>query len=112
MLILKSVNLAWRFFLELCALAALAYWGFHLDQGIVWKVIAGLGAPLATAVLWGTFVSPKAPLLLSEPWRFGLELVIFGLASAGLAAAERPLLAWLLMGVFIVNRLLLTMWRL
>lgn len=111
MLILKSVNLALRFFLELCALAALAYWGFQIDRGMGLRVIAGIGAPLATAVIWGTFISPKAPLLAPEPWRFLLELVIFSAAAAGLAAADRSTLAWFLMGVFIVNRLLLTFWR-
>ncbi|MBK6326645.1 MAG: DUF2568 domain-containing protein [Chloroflexi bacterium] len=63
MLILKSANLALRFFLELCALAALAYWGFHLDQGIVWKGIAGLGAPLATTFSGAFVPEPRCSCL-------------------------------------------------
>jgi hypothetical protein len=32
MRLFKSVNLALRFLLELCALAALAYWGFQTGK--------------------------------------------------------------------------------
>jgi hypothetical protein len=52
MLILKASNLGMRFVLELCALAALGYWGFKTGHGIFLKVILGLGAPLAAATIW------------------------------------------------------------
>jgi hypothetical protein len=59
---IKLANLALRFLLELCALAALAYWGFKTGESAVAKIGLGIGAPLLAAVLWGTFVAPGAPI--------------------------------------------------
>jgi hypothetical protein len=66
MSILKGANLALRFLLELCALATLCYWGFKTGTGPISKVVLGIGAPLAAAVLWGTFVAPAAPVSVPE----------------------------------------------
>ncbi len=47
-----SANLALRFVLELAALAALAYWGFHTGHSLLGDVALGVGAPLLAAVIW------------------------------------------------------------
>lgn len=44
--ILKNINLALAFLLELCMLAALGYWGFTPDQGLAIRVGAGVGVPV------------------------------------------------------------------
>jgi len=44
--LIKSANLALRFLLELCALVALAYWGFQTGRGLIVKIGLGMGAPL------------------------------------------------------------------
>src|SRR5436190_19424067 len=90
--ILKSINLAVRFLLELCALVALGFWGFHTGHGAIAKIALGIGAPLLMAVVWGALLAPTATRRLHEPWRVLLECVIFGLAAAGLVAAGRPAL--------------------
>lgn len=46
MFLIQSANLALRFLLELCALAALAYWGAQTGRGPVVKIGLGIGAPL------------------------------------------------------------------
>src|SRR5918997_3472095 len=96
---LKLANLALRFLLELCALAALGYWGFKKGTSLIVKIGLGLGAPLLAAVLWGTFVAPRAPIPPPGLLRLILELVVFGSAAA-LYAAGRPTLAWALALVF------------
>lgn len=53
---LRGVNLALRFALELCALAALAYWGVHTHAGATGWLLGG-AAVLAAAVLWGTLAA-------------------------------------------------------
>jgi hypothetical protein len=65
MSIIEGANLTALFLQELCALAA---------------------------VVWTTFVSPGAPV----PWpmRLVLQVVIFGLSVAGLAATGHRTLAW------------------
>jgi len=45
--ILKGANLVLRFLLELCALAALCYWGFKTGTGPISKAVLGIGVPLA-----------------------------------------------------------------
>jgi hypothetical protein len=46
---IKNANLALRFLLELCALAALGYWGFQTGRGPVMSAVLGIGAWLLTA---------------------------------------------------------------
>jgi hypothetical protein len=100
MTLLKYANLALHFSLELCAMAALSFWGFQTGGGWLTKSLLGIGIPLLAAFAWGTFRVPddpgKAPVPVPGPLRLLLELAVFSLATAGLAAAGRPSLAWAL----------------
>ena len=49
---IKHINLGIRFFLELCALASLCYWGFQFLE-CIWKYVFGIGSPLLFAIIWG-----------------------------------------------------------
>lgn len=91
---IKYGNLAVAFLLELCALAALGYWGFHTGSGTGAKLALGIGTPLLAAIAWGTFVAPKAAVSLPAPAHLALQLLVFGVAAAGLAVAGRPTWAW------------------
>jgi hypothetical protein len=56
---LRGVTLTVRFLCELAMLAALAYWGFRVGDGIgAW--VLGVGAPLLAAVVWARW-SPRGP---------------------------------------------------
>jgi hypothetical protein len=107
---LKMANLGARFVLELCALAAMSYWGARTGQGPLMKIGLGVGAPLLGAVAWGLLASPRALVKLSFPAWLGFEAVFFGLAVAGLAAAGRPALAWALGVALVLNAALLAIW--
>lgn len=106
---IKYGNLALAFFFELCALAALGYWGFHVGGGTLVKVGLGIGAPLLTAVVWGLFIAPQATVKVPDPVNVLLRIMVFGLAVAGLAAAGQPAWAWALGVVFVVNFALVRM---
>lgn len=108
--VMKDANLALAFLLELCALAALGYWGFHAARGSLMAVVLGLGAPLLAAVVWGMFVAPRATIPVTAPVHLALELAVFGAAVAGLAVAGRLPLAWVLGIVFVANRILIGVW--
>ena len=110
MAILKGANLALAFLLELCALAALGYWGFHAGRGTLAKVGLGLGAPLLATVVWGLFVAPKAAVAVPGAVHLALEVAVFGLAAVALYAAgqARPALAFALLVV--LNRVLIAVW--
>jgi hypothetical protein len=55
--------------------------------------LLGILAPVAAAVVWGTFVAPRAKLPVPAPVRVGIELVLYAAAAAGLAAAGQPVAA-------------------
>lgn len=98
---MKAANLAVRFFLELSALAALAYWGW----GVSW--VLAVAAPAAWIALWATFGSPKARVQLGGAPRVGFEALVFGAAAAALWAAGQAVLAVVLFAAWAANRAVL-----
>jgi hypothetical protein len=110
MIVLEYANLALAFFLELCALAALGYWGFVTGEGLPATLGLGVGVPLLAAVLWGVFESPRASLPLPEPWHLFFALVFFGCAAAALYAAGLARTALTFALVVIVNLVLAFVW--
>lgn len=108
--LIKGANLLLRFLLELCALGALSYWGFKTGGGLVAKIGLGVGAPLIAAVIWAVFVSPRAPVSLPGPSSLLLQVLVFGLAAAGLAATGHRSLAWVFGLVVVINAVLMYVW--
>src|SRR4051794_27452061 len=87
---LTGANLALRFALELAALAALAYWGFHTGRTAIADVVLGLGAPLLAAVVWGVFAAPTSARRLRGGGLLAVQSAVFAAAAIGLAAAGQP----------------------
>lgn len=92
-------NLAFRFLLELAALFAMGYWGWHVGEGgLRWLLM--VGAPLAAAALWGTFRVDndpgKAPVRVPGVARLALELAYFAFATWALYATGAINLSWIL----------------
>lgn len=91
-------NLGLRFLLEIGALLAFGYWGWHLVDSPL-HIVLGIGVPLLIATAWGIFGVTgdtrgrgKAPVPVLGPLRLALELaVLFG---AGLALAEAGKTVW------------------
>jgi hypothetical protein len=83
----KSLNLAFRFLLEIAALAAFAYWGWQSVDPAWLRLILAVITPLAAATLWGRFIAPKARTRLADPVRAAVEVLFFAGATAALAAA-------------------------
>ncbi|GAX91700.1 hypothetical protein EFBL_3390 [Effusibacillus lacus] len=110
MFVIQTANLALRFLLELCALAALGYWGFRTGRGLIVKIGLGFGAPLLIAVVWATFGAPGASVQLSAPLHLLLELVVFGLPAVALFTAGKPGLAWIYGLAVVINRTLMYLW--
>jgi len=98
-------NLTVAFLLELCALAALGYWGVRTGDGPATKTMLGIGVPLLAAVLWGLFAAPRAPVSL-PPVKFAVELLVFGSAAVALYATGHRALAAALAVLVVANTLL------
>lgn len=101
--IVKNINMGLSFLLELCMLAAFAYWGIHTGQGVAMKILLGVGAPLLAAIFWGLFMAPKATMQVHNPLYMIFKAILFGLAVVALAFADRPTLAWALGILFVIN---------
>jgi len=76
------VNLALRFVLELCALAAMGRWGWTKHAWV------GIAVPLVAISFWGVFNVPgdpsrsgQAPIPVPGMLRLLLEAVLFGFAA-------------------------------
>lgn len=107
---LPNLNLGLRFILELCLLVALGTWGFGLEKSWTARLAIGLGLPLLAATLWGLFVAPRARRRLNEPWRLGLELLLFGCGALCLSAAGHHTLGVAFLSLFVMHRLLYLVW--
>jgi hypothetical protein len=108
--LIRGANLALRFLLELCALGALGYWGFKTGGGLIAKIGLGIGAPLIAAVVWGTFLSPQAPVRLSGLLVLILQALVFGSAAAGLVATGHRTLALVFVVIVAINAALMYLW--
>ncbi len=101
-----TLNDGFRFLLELAGLTALGYWGLTVG-GSATRWLLGLGGPLAMAVVWSFYISPKAPMRTTDPTRIFVELAVFGCAVTALGHAGRPKLA-VVFGAAVALHLILT----
>jgi hypothetical protein len=88
-----AVNAVLRFALELCMLAAFAYWGSRTSDSTVVNVALAIVAPLAAATVWGILLAPRSSIRLPPARRIPVEVALFGLATAALADVDQPGLA-------------------
>lgn len=99
---MRSLALTAKFLLELCALAALAYWG-AVTGPLVVNVLLGIAAPLVAATVWGTWAAPRSSRRLAGTARLAVESAVFAAAALALVAARAPLLALIFAVVVVVD---------
>ena len=98
---LRGINLAIKFVLELAAVAAFAAWGASAGSGAS-AVVLGVAAAAVAVASWGVFAAPKSPRRLPTRPRIAFELAFFALAVVALVALGLPFTA----GVFGVSVLM------
>jgi Protein of unknown function (DUF2568) len=89
----RASLLTLRFLTELALLAVLAAAGAQASTGLGWRVLLAILAPVAAMIVWGLAIGPRAPRRLGDPLRFGVEVVLFGVAAASLALTGPVLVA-------------------
>jgi hypothetical protein len=77
---LRLVNDVLAFLVELVALAVFAWWGAETGSGLLVSLLLGIGAPLAAAVVWGLFASPKAQVKLPRAGVLAIKGLVFFMA--------------------------------
>jgi|GEM_PF-1246043 len=91
---IKYPSLLLAFLVELAMLAALASWGFSLDD--TWlKFLVGIGAPMLVIVVWGRWLSPQPKVHIPTVWRSFSKLVLYSVATLALFDLDRQGLAYL-----------------
>lgn len=109
--ILKTLNLALAFLLELVMLYAIGYWGFKLKQDTAIRWAAGIGLPLLTAVLWGVLLAPKSVVASPFAVKMTGKFILLLIASGLLYNAGKQQMAIAFIIVVIINFILLFIWR-
>ncbi len=104
---MSTVNSVVAFLLEIAVLVGVCLWGFHLQQGLPIRILAGVGAPVLMAVAWGIFGSPKAPVGLPGPLDAAFRILWFGVGALAFWAADRWVAGLALIGVYAVNAAML-----
>jgi hypothetical protein len=107
----KTLNIGLRFLLELCLLVIFGYWGFNVGHNLLAKLLLGLGAPILVGIIWGMFLAPKSSMRLDMPWSLLVELLIWGLALVALFGVGKENLALVLGLVYILNKVLMLIWK-
>lgn len=74
---IRVINLAVRFLLEIETLVAFTVWGATLRASATVRIVAAVVLPVALALFWGLFVSPKARFSTGVPGQAGLGLLVF-----------------------------------
>ena len=82
----RGANLGLRFLLELASLGAVAWCGWEIGNSTAAQVLLAIVFPLVFALVWGTFIAPKAPVQLPRVVWYGLQVVLFGGAALALAS--------------------------
>jgi hypothetical protein len=104
---IKPVNLALKFLLELAASAAFAVWGAHAGSG-AFAVVLAIAAPLIAVLLWGRLAAPRSAHRLPLGTRIPFELGVFLLAALALLAAGHAVAAVVFAALVALNALGLT----
>lgn len=95
-----------RVLLELGALVAVGYWGFHAGEATVVRYGLALGLPLLLAVVWAGLVAPTAPARLAGWPRLAAEALVFGGAALCLVATGYVAPAAAFAAVAVIDRAL------
>ncbi len=105
MSMVRGVNSGISFALELAMLAAFAYWGFTVGDGLVaWGLAIAL--PLLGVLIWGLFFAPRSARRLTLWPGALLSWALFLLAAAALWLTGQTALALALAVIASANRLL------
>ena len=107
---MRSLNLVFRFVLEMLVLVVLFLLGVSISESLLFRVVLGLGLPAIVILVWGLFVAPKASRRLPDPARLVLEVVVWSLGALGLVLVAGLLPALLFGAAVAINLGLMFYW--
>jgi hypothetical protein len=90
---LHAANEALAFLLELCMLAALAWWGATAVSTLAGRVALAIICPLVAVIGWALFAAPRARVRLPLAGVLAVKAVAFAAGTAALYAVGQHVLA-------------------
>jgi hypothetical protein len=108
--LLQNVNLVLAFLLELGALVALGYWGFHTGQVMIAKIGLAIGAPAIAVIVWALFGAPTATWALQGNWHLIVAAIFFGAAAVALFSTGQRQWAIAFALLVVLNHILIYVW--
>jgi hypothetical protein len=100
---LKSINEAFSFLLELAMLAAFAYAGFHFGKIPAMHYLCGIGLPVLVIIFWAKKMAPQARNQFPYPLLLITTFVLFEASAIALYFAGRILWAVVLAFAALIN---------
>ena len=107
----RVLNDALAFVLELSALAALGYWGFHTGAALWAKTLLAVATIATAALLWGLFAAPRAAIKTSTAGVVAVKVLVFGAAAAALYDLHAGILATAFVALVVLNTTAVTILR-
>lgn len=104
---MNAFNLASKFILEVAALAAFGYFGYHIGSTPLLSIALAIVTPVLAAGLWGRYAAPSSPCRLNEAPRLVFETCFFALASIALALTGDRIGGIVLFALYVINAVLL-----
>lgn len=89
---MQLINLGGRFLLELAAIGAVGYWGYHVAGPQPARIVVAIGAALVLVVFWALVVAPNATNAIPADVRILIGSVVLLLAAGALVLAGQPTL--------------------
>lgn len=108
--LLKNLNLALAFFLELGMLAALCYFGFVIGPDTLTRIGLGIGLPAGAIVIWALFGSPRSKRRWQGSGYLLLRVVLFGVSAIALYIAGQHILGVVFALFWVLNISLVYAW--
>lgn len=100
---LLALALIVRFLLEIALLVGVGVLAWQ--NFTAWRWVAVILCPLAVAVIWGLFLSPKAAIALPTVAQFAIEAALFLGTAMGLLLIGFPVVALIGAVVWLVDRI-------
>jgi hypothetical protein len=97
----KELSLALRFACEIAAIVAVVWWGWPVLGIVLGAIVIGI---------WAVAVAPKSVRRLPDPFRFVVELVIFGCATAAFVEVGQPVVAVVFAVAAVITASLVRVW--
>ena len=104
--IVKVMNLAIAFLLELVMLVIFGYWGYQHGAGPVLKYVLSGALLLLAILLWGYWAAPKSKHRLKFPIRLLFETGIFSVAAVLLFISHHQVPAISFFSLVILNKII------